>query len=562
MPVNAIKHEKIKDILNAESGSVISISGPWGVGKTRFWQNFIEDNNKSLRLKKYCYVSLFGIQSLDDLKSTIANETSKNKFSENVWSFEIPNSIKRLSRVTKNANLYGVNIGGELLSSMLFESVKDTIICIDDFERLSAKLDAKDVMGLVNYLKDRKNCKIVLILHDTKAESSFHEYKEKIVDEYVVIDDCIDVLHGIVGRKSTSVTAVFNSFYDVFGVKNLRFYIKVNRLFLKIKSKMPDNISDISLIEILKSLFVFQLVHELKNFQLEESDLYSFYNDYISLRVGSSKKEIDPVKKDSMQKLHQFYNYFKMGAWQEEVFKALYKDEDISSVLIESLIESDQLSELEILNQSELSELVEKFYNLNLDNNYPKELAEAVLKNIHNENMSNLSWYCDILEKFEAKELAKDVESAVVDYLKVSFCESTKSITLNDFFRFGGAEKCRFLPVIEKLIDEASSSPSMNSMYLILDNFFKSSSWNSDVEKSILEKSTKDDWRKIIWEEVKLDRNKFVKAMMSQPISSPEKQLEIKQWIVEILEEKAASSKESKVAIDHWLSLIKKDSEQ
>lgn len=38
----------------------------------------------------------------------------------------------------------------------MFNQVKDAIICFDDFERMSNKLDIKDVMGLANYLKLEK----------------------------------------------------------------------------------------------------------------------------------------------------------------------------------------------------------------------------------------------------------------------------------------------------------------------------------------------------------------------------------------------------------------------
>ncbi len=38
----------------------------------------------------------------------------------------------------------------------MFSQVKDAIICFDDFERMSNKLDIKDVMGLANYLKLEK----------------------------------------------------------------------------------------------------------------------------------------------------------------------------------------------------------------------------------------------------------------------------------------------------------------------------------------------------------------------------------------------------------------------
>jgi hypothetical protein len=55
---------------------------------------------------------------------------------------------------------------------------------------MSNKLDIKDVMGLANYLKLEKNCQIILILDEDKAEGDnkqkYADYKEKLVDETIL----------------------------------------------------------------------------------------------------------------------------------------------------------------------------------------------------------------------------------------------------------------------------------------------------------------------------------------------------------------------------------------
>ena len=42
----------------------------------------------------------------------------------------------------------------------MFSQVKDAIICFDDFERMSNKLDIKDVMGLAKLSKIRKTVRL------------------------------------------------------------------------------------------------------------------------------------------------------------------------------------------------------------------------------------------------------------------------------------------------------------------------------------------------------------------------------------------------------------------
>ena len=62
---NLLIKEKNKEV-------VILISGEWGLGKTYFWNNFIKKyKNVELKDKQIAYVSLFGISSLNDIKTSI-----------------------------------------------------------------------------------------------------------------------------------------------------------------------------------------------------------------------------------------------------------------------------------------------------------------------------------------------------------------------------------------------------------------------------------------------------------------------------------------------------------
>ncbi len=556
MSVNTIKYQVMKASLDTQGGSVISISGPWGIGKTHFWRKFMEENNKDLRIQRYSYVSLFGIDSLDNLKFSIASEVSSNTFVDNLKSrkFEIPIWIKKLTHNLSTVNLKGVNISGGLLSKFLFEQVEDSIICIDDFERLSEKLKIKDVMGLVNYLKDRKNCKVVLILHELKADKSFQEYKEKIIDEYISIDNCREVVESIGEHRSSLIADDFKSFYDVFDVKNLRFYSKVMRLFLQIESKLPREITDFSLSEILKSLFIFQLVIELKDFQLEKSDLDQLSREYMLSQINETeeKSDIDLLREDVIKKIHDFYGYFTMGEWQNAVFNILYKHEELNVSAIDDLIQKDVLSETHIKNQAKLKALVSQFYNFEFDESFSNDLAVAAKANIHNENLLNLSWYCQILEELGQYDLAKSIEDEVKNNLNNKISSTDGRGSLDDYFPFERGEECRFRPYVQDCLNGAKSKI---TLYAVMSRYYEERSFNPDLDRAVLDSSTKEDWRKLIWDEVKTDRSRFIGIVLRERISSPEKHIEIHKWILEILHEKSLESKELGLAINHWLSI-------
>ena len=55
---------------------------------------------------------------------------------------------------------FGLSTSTKIFDSLMFSQVKDAIICFDDFERMSNKLDIKDVMGLANYLKLEKTVRL------------------------------------------------------------------------------------------------------------------------------------------------------------------------------------------------------------------------------------------------------------------------------------------------------------------------------------------------------------------------------------------------------------------
>ena len=71
-------------LLKKNEEVVISISGEWGVGKTFFWNNLISKTyHTEFKKKKIAYVSLFGIDSLSDIRTSILLQASpaKNKIS-------------------------------------------------------------------------------------------------------------------------------------------------------------------------------------------------------------------------------------------------------------------------------------------------------------------------------------------------------------------------------------------------------------------------------------------------------------------------------------------------
>ena len=107
----------IKKFLDNENYRVLAVKGKWGVGKTHLVRTVLEEHRKNDCL----YASVFGISSIEHLKSRIVANYQKNlkpKPINNVFEFFNRNS-GRLEKTPKlDFGLSGslLAIGGDLLT--------------------------------------------------------------------------------------------------------------------------------------------------------------------------------------------------------------------------------------------------------------------------------------------------------------------------------------------------------------------------------------------------------------------------------------------------------------
>src|SRR5688572_20769896 len=77
--INATVRAVVERFLRSEATEVLAIKGAWGVGKTYAWNKLVIDNKDKIALPNYCYVSLFGLSSIADLRLAILAKTRKTK---------------------------------------------------------------------------------------------------------------------------------------------------------------------------------------------------------------------------------------------------------------------------------------------------------------------------------------------------------------------------------------------------------------------------------------------------------------------------------------------------
>ncbi|SBS26487.1 hypothetical protein MSP8886_00618 [Marinomonas spartinae] len=202
MSVDLVK-EQIRKFLSTDNPEVLAIKGCWGVGKTYSWEENIRALKDECKLKSYSYVSLFGINSIAELKQmTFLNAIDTKSIGDtpNIKSYS-----KKLASLIGDTKIpfIGKYVGGtsSIISSVSQLAMNKTIICFDDLERHSKGITIKDFMGLVSFFKEQKDCKIVLLLNEDAGDETFEDYKkykEKIVDRQLhfepTAEQCFDIM--------------------------------------------------------------------------------------------------------------------------------------------------------------------------------------------------------------------------------------------------------------------------------------------------------------------------------------------------------------------------------
>lgn len=241
--------KEIRRFLESDEPEVLCIKGKWGVGKTFVWRRLLGEAQEAgtLKLRSYSYVSLFGLNSLDDLRYAVWESTVT---SDRVLSGPDVSTIQSLlakgvnagrrsgSMITPVLGFLGLRDGGEALMRSAFVLVRKQLICLDDLERAGAGLSERDVLGLVSFLKEQRNCKVVLLLNDERmgeaGRQEFERLLEKVVDVSVVFGPSAEEAAAIAIIDDKPIGQRLRRASGTLGITNIRVIKKIERLALRL----------------------------------------------------------------------------------------------------------------------------------------------------------------------------------------------------------------------------------------------------------------------------------------------------------------------------------------
>ncbi|MGE4517227.1 MAG: hypothetical protein AB7D96_10250 [Arcobacteraceae bacterium] len=399
------------------------LSGEWGIGKTYFWKEIAPT---LIQTDKQVYISLFGLNSIEEIKTNILFNLSRFKKSTNWLNKNIASKLKGIKTILKldeNTNIpLNMEVISGLFSLLTTGDFKNIVICFDDIERISDKIDIKDFMGFLSELKENKDCRIILILNEneldkiSEVENKSHSeifalYKEKIVDYEFHYKPSVEDCFAIAKEKEKIQFFDENKIYNFFlkkEIKNIRVMKQciyhLNQFSFIEKYNLDSKIID-KFLNSAMTVFSFKTIHNLseKKF-IEFKKYYKNKQSYNVRKYAFCKNNKDKDFTETFEKNSEFEkcldNYNSGNYWdtlEEIIYQYLYSLQ-IDKVKIKAFLQEKNRN----VKYQYIVEKLEKLENKNLyDLQYTNKKYETELITILDQDKENLSkvWSLEELKK-------------------------------------------------------------------------------------------------------------------------------------------------------------------
>ena len=544
--------EKLLNLINQEDPFAIALTGEWGIGKTHFWKSFYKKNHNKFKTNKYSYISLFGIDSLESFKYQIAintHDTNQEKDDLSPLKKTFSYLIEKIDFPKLESKGFSLSITQSMINNLISDSINNTVICIDDFERKSDKLDTREIMGIVNFLKEEKKCKIIMILHEKKSKESeiFAEYKEKVFDYILNMDNNLSIIKSMI--KNHEVMEVYERFYTSMGVKNLRFYTKANKDYKNIID-LNRNLSLTSKIRILENILIIRMVTELEKIELKTEEGEKFYANEDFLLKLDIEKDFEKIMAFSSY-FNNFTHFYVLDDWGKLILQNLTKYE-VNNKILEKLIKEDLISEEKIQEDNEFNQILDEYYSLKVKENFTGRLYQIIINRSKRMKIDSAYFFYNLIkyaDPIKAQNLKIDIENNIDNFLKQNINNDTK---VSDFIPFKTRDDDIFIDFLENRIEEYKKINKSENIITLLTRSYNDSHINQNIN---LDSISKEELRDLIWVDLddKRYRRRFIAYILHSNFYKTEHE-KIRQWTVEILREEVNNNPDSKAPIEMWLN--------
>lgn len=403
--------DRLIELLNSTQSFGIALNGKWGVGKTFFWNQLIEEKFSA---KKTAYISLFGVETIQQIK----NDLLLQIYTQNGF-------VKKIKDKVGSFKLYGMDIS---LALSWFEKkdFENVIVCFDDFERISDKLKLKDVLGLISELKEQKKCTVVLILNKKELkDEDLSKYKDKIVDYDFNYEPTVVESFSLIKDNLKSFKQYPLEYFQRHEINNIRImkrvinalndYVYFENLvkdYKNIEEELVENILEISTINTLELSVDFE-------------KLSKYSTPYTQDEYGQPSK--DEPKNENYEKLLKYINFGNSDYFYMSDITYNVIDYIKNSIIDKASLQQSINERIKKQKYSSIEEQIRKCthkarYDLNYSyNQYTQDLFAILELNQDNIteiiNADNFLFYIHQLQEFDSVNIEK-YQAFAIDILK------------------------------------------------------------------------------------------------------------------------------------------------
>lgn len=421
--------DELKSRLDNEFSDIykcVLIKGEWGIGKTYFLRK------KYLCDKKHIYISLFGLNSIEEVKIEIYSKLDR------VLGF-IRNGVNRIKGSSINLPFGSISI--PYFENDIEKAIekkckrKKFIIVIDDLERKSSNIKMEAILGIIESISNINNSLIIVVANENKIieeeKGIYLSFSEKVIQKIYNVDhyshtamkeilnnsiESIEIDKKLKQIISNSTFEIFNSDY----VNNLRTLEKgLNFVKLLIKhinfSKLGLTDKQIfQLITISLAIVIEDIEKRYSNKELKQKEniledflkepekklSYNIINNYLKENaLFSPKSTLIEFIINIYYDLDLDKNFQKINNWYTDLHLIRTEKEDIDNFYLE---------------EDKLRQRIEEFYS-----KYVLEKNDIIDVNNWFQKLNELYYYAKIIgiqDKFNYEE----INEAMDKYLESS----------------------------------------------------------------------------------------------------------------------------------------------
>lgn len=374
-------------------GAVCLLSGPWGCGKSYLWLN---DVLPKLTESSPITISLFGLDSIETLKKQLMNKCLVRK-AQSLKKGKLKEALSGSGNLLQEGfktvlkgvdSVVGTNILSWNLDPLQFVDER-LVICLDDFERMSPKVDLEEVLGLINYLAEHNNCNVLIIMHEHALEDrgeSYAEtmktYKERVVDCNLQVEADMESSFDLFMSQYEGKDIEYSYLSDnkpgilqiigMSGCKNLRTLKKVMEVVSEIVSSGKVSLDS----NFIPSLIAFQI--EFAEGRFRAAETYNFDEMTLLMKglFGEGKEEKNALREEQLafhkkyfgnsegyKFVQGFYDRFKYGYFDWQGLKAEINPEKVEVDPFDSALVETQSREWWYLSDDGYGKWVETIEN-------------------------------------------------------------------------------------------------------------------------------------------------------------------------------------------------------